>query len=274
MQKLKEMWDGRGMKARGEPSLSSQLKTIEVGGLTKMVREEIEKRVRKEVEEEEEMKRVRERFLESSDEEDFYGFEDDGMGEMVQGNEEVDFVVEGNGLGAKSEEDGRGVDLGEEGREMVDDGKRGGMIGDDRQVEVRVERVDVWQSGREVRVMTEVERGVLQRMREVFGSKDVVDLPNLKAQDRRKVMAEVKMVDGLLHNLVRDGMNVTGEPACLCRSVCGGGATGSVGQGEEEEGEREAMVATEIGEEYWRVEEGFEQSGRDKERDGSWTEGE
>ena len=33
------------------------------------------------------------------------------------------------------------------------------------------------------------------------------------------------------------------------------------------------MVATEIGEEYWRVEEGFEQSGRDKERDGSWMEG-
>ena len=49
---------------------------------------------------------------------------------------------------------------------------------------------------------------MLQRMREVFDSNDVVDVPNLKAQDRRKVMAEVKMVDGLLPNLVREGMNV------------------------------------------------------------------
>ena len=31
-----------------------------------------------------------------------------------------------------------------------------------------------------------------------------MDLPNLKVVDRRKVMAEVKIVDGLLHNLVRE----------------------------------------------------------------------
>ena len=50
---------------------------------------------------------------------------------------------------------------------------------------------------------------VLQRMREVFVCEEVVEVPNLKAQERRKVMAEVKMVDGLLHNLVREGMHVT-----------------------------------------------------------------
>ena len=75
-------------------------------------------------------------------------------------------MVKGNGLVVSSEEGGRSVDLGEEGREMADDGDRGGMI-DDRQDEVRVERVDVWQSGCEVRVLTKVEKGVLQKMRGV-----------------------------------------------------------------------------------------------------------
>ena len=99
---------------------------------------------------------------------------------------------------------------------------------------------------------------MLQRMREVFGSEDVMDLPNLKAQDRRKVMAEVKMVDVLLHNLVMEAMNVT--------------EVNRLGQGEEEEGERKTMVAMEIREEYWRVEKGFEQSRGDQEMDGSWAE--
>ena len=54
-----------------------------------------------------------------------------------------------------------------------------------------------------------MEKDVLQKMREVFVSEEVVELPNLKALDRRKVMVEVKMVDGLLHNLVREGMSVT-----------------------------------------------------------------
>jgi hypothetical protein len=36
----------------------------------------------------------------------------------------------------------------------------------------------------------------------------VVLIPTLKAHDRRKVMKEVKLVDGLLHNLVSEGMSV------------------------------------------------------------------
>jgi len=31
----------------------------------------------------------------------------------------------------------------------------------------------------------------------------------LKAQDRRKIAEEVKLVDGLMHNIIRDGMTVT-----------------------------------------------------------------
>ena len=89
----------------------------------------------------------------------------------------------------------------------VDQGGTGGIRVDVGQVEARIDMV--WEKGREVRMVSEVERGVLRRMREVLASEKTVDLPNLKAQDRRKVMAEVKMVDGLLKNLVTDGMEAT-----------------------------------------------------------------
>ena len=86
-----------------------------------------------------------------------------------------------------------------------DDGERG-EYADARVVKGRF---DLWKNGVEVRALTGVEKDVLQKMREVFVSEEVVELPNLKALDRRKVMVEVKMVDGLLHNLVREGMSVT-----------------------------------------------------------------
>ena len=41
-------------------------------------------------------------------------------------------------------------------------------------------------------------------MRAVFGSEERVEVPGLKAQDRRKVNREVKVVDGLMLNLVKD----------------------------------------------------------------------
>ena len=152
----------------------SQLLTIRYGGLTIIARERIEEQVRQE----------QGLFGDSSDEEDFYGFEEDEIGEKGQGREEdVDFAIE------------------------VDQGGTGGIREDVGQVEARIDMV--WENGREVRMVAEVERGVLRRMREVLASEKTVDLPNLKAQDRRKVMAEVKMVDGLLNNLVTDGIEAT-----------------------------------------------------------------
>ncbi len=91
---------------------------------------------------------------------------------------------------------------------MVQEGV-GGDRGEYAEARVGNERVDLWKNGGEVRALTGVEKDVLQKMREVFVSEEVVELPNLKALDRRKVMVEVKMVDGLLHNLVREGMSVT-----------------------------------------------------------------
>ena len=157
--------------------------------------------------------------------------------EMVDG---VDFVVMGEQMvqegddGVRGDEaEGVGVDgigggegvvgmeLGDAGRGMVN-GVEVEEIGDvmvqeavgDVRVEdegprVRIERVDLWKSGGVVRALAGVEKDVLKKMREVFASEEVVELSNLKALDRRKVMVEVKMVDGLLHNLVREGMSVT-----------------------------------------------------------------
>ena len=193
MGKVKGFWDGertRGRKIgdRGEPSLISQLGTIEYGGgLTLMVRERIGERVRQ-------MEEYLEEYfgVDSPDEEDVYGdfrgfadSEEDGFGEAEQGrDEDVDFAIE------------------------VDQGGAGGIREDGGQVEARVDMV--WEKGQAVREVSEVEKGVLRRMREVLASEKTEDLPNLKAQDRRKVMAEVKMVDGLLKNLVTDGMEATG----------------------------------------------------------------
>ena len=221
IRKVKRLWDGKGITAREIPSLISQLSTIKYGGLTIIAREWIEEQVRQE----------QGLFGDSLDEEDFYGFEEDGIGETEQGREEdVDFAIE------------------------VDQGGTGGIREDVGQVEARIDMV--WENGREVRMVSDVERGVLRRMREVLASEKTVDLPNLKAQDRRKVMAEVKMVDGLLNNLVTDGMEATEVNRLLyVGAFVVAERLDLLGKGKKKE--REAMVATEIGEEYWRLEEGF-----------------
>ena len=86
----------------------TQVRTIENGGLTEMTR----RRIKDQVREEELM------FGDSLDEEDFYGFEEDEVGETEQGrNEDVDFVIE------------------------VNQGGAGGIRGDVEQVEARIDMV-------------------------------------------------------------------------------------------------------------------------------------
>ena len=57
--------------------------------------------------------------------------------------------------------------------------------------------------------MSEEETKVFRKLKEVFDNGLWEDIPNLKAQDRRKVSKEVILVDGLLHNLIHEGMTVT-----------------------------------------------------------------
>jgi len=69
--------------------------------------------------------------------------------------------------------------------------------------------VDVWKKGDEVRALTKIETDTLRLMREVFEGNAVVEIPSLKTQDGRKIGEEVKLVDGLMHNLIRPKMTVT-----------------------------------------------------------------
>jgi len=69
--------------------------------------------------------------------------------------------------------------------------------------------LDVWKKGDEVRALTKIETDTLRLMREVFEGNAVVEIPSLKTQDGRKIGEEVKLVDGLMHNLIRPKMTVT-----------------------------------------------------------------
>ena len=53
------------------------------------------------------------------------------------------------------------------------------------------------------------ENSVFENMKGVFGDDEWLEVPNLKTQDRRTVNKEVKIVDRLMHNLVKKGMSVT-----------------------------------------------------------------
>ena len=76
-------------------------------------------------------------------------------------------------------------------------------------VRVTLERIDIWKNGEVSRALTVEEKKVLKELREVVGNGETVEVPSLKSVDRRKVMVEVELVEGLMHNLVSEGMSVT-----------------------------------------------------------------
>ena len=64
------------------------------------------------------------------------------------------------------------------------------------------ERVeDCWKSDGVVKVLDDDMKMVLNRLREVFVSKQNKVVPSLKAADRKRVIKEVNLVDGLIHNI-------------------------------------------------------------------------
>jgi hypothetical protein len=63
------------------------------------------------------------------------------------------------------------------------------------EIEVVVERLVSFKEDNRLRVATEEEKMILKKMREVFESEEWMQVPGLKAQDRRKVNREVKPVD-------------------------------------------------------------------------------
>lgn len=201
IKRTKELFDNRNLTPRSGPSLSAQLKGIEGGGLTKMERDEIAKKVKVEMAQEEnrgdgeeEVPDWMELFGESYDGDyEFRGFEDDESEDRReenddgQGDEEVDA---NNGIEADVAEGDGPQDI-------------------NARVE-RVEAADMWKdSNGTVRMLTADEQEVLALLRKVQEAGTWEAVPNLRAADRKKVMKEVEMVEGVMHNLVRDGMNVS-----------------------------------------------------------------
>ena len=69
------------------------------------------------------------------------------------------------------------------------------------EVRVVVERLDVWRDGEEVKQLDDEMKGVLARLREIFAQEWVVHVPSLKSRQRVDVNKEVKLVNGLMHNV-------------------------------------------------------------------------
>ena len=76
-------------------------------------------------------------------------------------------------------------------------------------VNVVVERLVTFTGDDGLREANDEEKSVFKNMKRVFGDDEWLEVPNLKKQDRRKVNKEVKIVDGLKHNPVKEGMSVT-----------------------------------------------------------------
>jgi hypothetical protein len=136
-ERMLDGWVRRGLRIVKVETLVERVKMVKCGGLAKVEREEITRRVT--------------------------GGEERGVREIEGGvevaveaervrEEEVDFVVSGGGQ-----------DRGE--------------------VNVRVERVDVWREGDDVRVLDEEMKGVLARLREVLVMEQTVEVPSIKSRN-------------------------------------------------------------------------------------------
>ena len=81
--------------------------------------------------------------------------------------------------------------------EVIVDGNTGRWLGD-----VPVVRVcDTWREGRVVKPVTDPQKAVLERIREVYVGTEVKHIPSLKNKDKRVLNEEVTLVNGLLHNV-------------------------------------------------------------------------
>ena len=211
-------FNGRYEPERGLPSLYAQAKVIHGGGggLTEMEKEEIDQKVlaekRKMVAEIEGIRWDKSfhgwwcdtcvTVVDGEDDEsqehevseatgDVRDGDGDEIGEMVQ---ETDIAV-----------DEGGDEVGEERRAAVDEVEE-----EVRQVQVVMERVDTWnEADGNVRALSEEEKKVMEMMRKVRDDGEWKEIPNMKAVPRKKLMKEQELVNGLMHNVVREGMTVT-----------------------------------------------------------------
>ena len=190
------------LNPRSQASLVNQLKVIEAGGLTAMRRDEIRKKVMKELQE----------WFGDSDEEvemDWQVDKEDGEGqsEVVDGCGVTPTVV---GFEVTVEDE---VDL--EGESEVEQGCKGKYVMDgvemDLEPKVVIESVvDTWLEGDgNKRLLEDDEKEVLDLLRKVRDDEEWKEVPNMRAVERKKLSKEVELLEGVMHNLLWQGMGVT-----------------------------------------------------------------
>ena len=169
-----------------------------------MERDEIEKRVRNETRK---IEGIRNRkmviscdewnalFGESDSEEEFEGFRAEDIEKCV---DEMQQVLESENMVKSHAATG-----------LIENKEAESVKGIKTMVNVVVERLVAFNGDDGLRVANDEEKSVFENMKRVFGDDEWLEVPNLKTQDRRKVNKEVKIVDGLMHNLVKKGMSVT-----------------------------------------------------------------
>ena len=193
IKRTKELYDNLGFAPRSAPSLTTQLKRIEQGAICKFDRDEITKKVRWEL------------LTEKVESEG--GLEDNEILEVFGESFEEEYDYRDFSADASSVETTQEVDV-NQGAE-VDFVIEGVPLDMDPRV-VLMKEVDTWkESDGNIRLLTEEENEVLLLLRKVCDSGEGKEIPNLRAYDRRKVMREVNLVDGVMHNVISENMNVT-----------------------------------------------------------------
>ena len=190
IKRTKELYDHNGLPPRSGPSISTQLKRIEEGAMSSLVRDEIRKRVRMEVISEKVEAGV---GLQEDEIIDVFGESFDGEYDYM------DFSLDENDASIAMAEEGDpnqgvGVDFLVEGVPL----------------DPTADEVDTWkESDGTIRLLTVEEKDVLLLLRKIRDNGEWKEVPNLRAYDRRKVMREVNLVDGVMHNMISQNMHVT-----------------------------------------------------------------
>ena len=177
----------RGMRQVSEAALLAQLREIKAGKLGDLEREQISRRVRE---------RMQSGAAQSNAAQSEAAQSQAAQGEAAQSgagqsdvtpNEEVNENAAEANVDAEAESS---MHAGE--AESVDDE---GMEGSEGQA-------DTWRQGREETAELDADmRAVLERLREVFAMETVGDSPSLKTRNRESVNKEVRLVNGVIHNI-------------------------------------------------------------------------
>ena len=237
---IHELYSSRGYTSRAQQALLSQMKVIEGGKLTELEKEEVRCKVQAEltVMFPDSVDETFDGFDDSdmSDAIDFVVGDGtdaggrDSESEDRRGRQDGRYVLDGQVIDIEPIVQIRGLDDGW--NDDRDDGDDREDRNDDRTNDVKGRKVegrrvlngqvldlnptvvievqDTWKEGDgSERTLIGEEVEVLAMLRKVRDDGKWEEVPNLRAVERKKVMAEVELVDGVMHNLLRQRLGVT-----------------------------------------------------------------